>query len=109
MNDEVDELRVSGEAFAATLRAAGRPVEVVTEPGTEHGHLNRPAEAAASVTIDRFAARLASLPPATHTTAPQSLSAPTAAPDPRNPTAEQESPPLRGHELRTQTAGHRRT
>ncbi|WP_164861662.1 alpha/beta hydrolase fold domain-containing protein, partial [Microbacterium sp. CPCC 204701] len=61
VNDEVDELRVSGEAFAATLQAAGRPVEVVTEPGTEHGHLNRPHEAAASVTIDRFAARLAHL------------------------------------------------
>lgn len=62
VNDDVDELRVSGEAFAATLRDAGRPVEAVTEPGTEHGHLNRPAEAAASVTIDRFAARLAQLP-----------------------------------------------
>lgn len=62
VNDEIDELRVSGEAFAATLHEAGRPVEVVTEPGTEHGHLNRPAEAAASVTIDRFATRLRSLP-----------------------------------------------
>ena len=62
VNDEVDELRVSGEAFAATLREAGRPVEVVTEPGTEHGHLNRPAETAASVTIDRFATRLATMP-----------------------------------------------
>lgn len=65
VNDEVDELRVSGEAFAATLRDAGRPVESVTEPGTEHGHLNRPAEAAASLTIDRFAARLAQLPTTT--------------------------------------------
>lgn len=104
VNDEVDELRVSGEAFAATLRAAGRPVEVVTEPGTEHGHLNRPAEAAASVTIDRFAARLRSLP-----ATPQSLPAPTAALDPRNLTAEQEAPPLRSHELRAPTASHRRT
>ncbi len=51
----------SAEQTAASLRAAGRPVEVVTELGTEHGHLNRPHEPAASVTIDRFAARLAAL------------------------------------------------
>jgi acetyl esterase len=44
---------VSGETFAATLAAASVPVEVVTEPGTEHGHLNRPDEPAASVTIER--------------------------------------------------------
>ncbi|HEU4525272.1 MAG TPA: hypothetical protein VFR62_09625, partial [Gemmatimonadales bacterium] len=44
---------VSGEAFAATLTDASVPVEVVTEPGTEHGHLNRPGEPAASVTVDR--------------------------------------------------------
>lgn len=106
VDDEVDELRVSGEAFAATLRAAGRPVEVVTEPGTHHGHLNRPHEPAASVTIDRFAARLATLQTAT---APQSLSVPGAAPDPQNLTAEQEAPPLRSHELRTESARHRRT
>ena len=61
VNGDVDELRVSGEAFAASLRAAGRPIEVVTEPGTDHGHLNRPQEPAASVTLDRFATRLASL------------------------------------------------
>ncbi|MFE5408976.1 alpha/beta hydrolase fold domain-containing protein [Microbacterium sp. NPDC056569] len=70
VNGDVDELRVSGEAFAASLRAAARPVEVVTELGTEHGHLNRPHEAAASVTIDRFATRLAALsssPPAPST------------------------------------------
>ncbi|MBM7503149.1 alpha/beta hydrolase fold domain-containing protein [Agromyces aurantiacus] len=53
VNGEADELRVSGEAFAATLAAASVPVEVVTEPGTEHGHLNRPSEPAASVTVDR--------------------------------------------------------
>lgn len=70
VNGDVDELRVSGEAFAASLRAAGRPVDLVTEPGTEHGHLNRPQEAAASATIERFATRLAALPahlsPSTH-------------------------------------------
>ncbi|MEI5582901.1 MULTISPECIES: alpha/beta hydrolase [unclassified Agromyces] len=53
VNGEADELRVSGEAFAATLARAGVPVELVTEPGTEHGHLNRPAEPAASATVDR--------------------------------------------------------
>lgn len=53
VNGEADELRVSGEAFAATLADASVPVEVVTEPGTEHGHLNRPGEPAASVTVDR--------------------------------------------------------
>jgi acetyl esterase/lipase len=61
INGEADQLRVSGEAFAATLRAAGRAVEVVTEPGTEHGHLNRPHEPAASVSIDRLATRLSTL------------------------------------------------
>jgi acetyl esterase/lipase len=63
VNDDVDELRVSAEVFGDALRAAGRDVEVVLEPGTEHGHLNRPEEGrAASVTIDRFATRLAGLP-----------------------------------------------
>lgn len=81
VNSDVDELRVSGEAFAAALREAGRTVDVVTETGTEHGHLNRPDETAAAlphpeawgdapaapgvgagtVTIDRFATRLLSL------------------------------------------------
>ncbi|WP_106815172.1 alpha/beta hydrolase [Microbacterium timonense] len=61
VNSEVDQLRVSGEAFAASLRAAGRPVEVVTEPGTEHGHLNRPQEPAASATLEKLATRLAAL------------------------------------------------
>ncbi|MEV5069762.1 alpha/beta hydrolase fold domain-containing protein [Microbacterium sp. LMI12-1-1.1] len=78
INGDVDELRVSGEAFAASLRAAGRPIEVVTEPGTDHGHLNRPQEPAASVTLGRFATRLASLSltgarPAAPTSAPASL------------------------------------
>lgn len=54
VNGEADELRVSGETFAATLVEASVPVEVVTEPGTEHGHLNRPGEPAASVTVDRL-------------------------------------------------------
>lgn len=69
VNGEADELRVSGEAFAASLRAAGRDVEVVTEPGTDHGHLNRPTEPAASVTIARIAARLAHLRTSSRTSA----------------------------------------
>ena len=63
INGDMDELRVSGEAFAASLRAAGREVEVVVEPGTEHGHLNRPHEPAASASIARIAARLDALLP----------------------------------------------
>jgi acetyl esterase len=58
INDEVDELRVSGEAFGATLRAAGVALDISTEPGTRHGHLNRPETPAASASIDRFAARI---------------------------------------------------
>ena len=59
---DVDELRVSSEHFSRTLAAAGREVEHVIEPGTDHGHLNRPDEGdAASLTLARFAARLAAL------------------------------------------------
>jgi len=53
INDESDELRISGEVFAATLKEAGVPLELATEPGTEHGHLNRPDEPAASASIER--------------------------------------------------------
>ena len=53
INDEVDELRVSGELFAAALVDAGVTVDLVVEPGTEHGHLNRPGEPAASASIER--------------------------------------------------------
>ncbi|MGF6823783.1 acetyl esterase [Microbacterium sp. ZKA21] len=61
VNGDTDELRVSGEFFAATLAEAGRAVDVLTEPGTQHGHLNRPEEPAAMRTIERFAARLSAL------------------------------------------------
>jgi acetyl esterase len=61
INGDIDELRVSGEVFAATLAAAGREVDVLTEPGTVHGHLNRPEEPAATASIERIATRLASL------------------------------------------------
>ncbi len=55
INGEVDELRVSGELFAAALVDAGVTVDLVVEPGTEHGHLNRPGEPAASASIERIA------------------------------------------------------
>lgn len=62
INGEVDELRVSTEVFAGTLRTAAREVEVVTEPGTQHGFLNRPHEpasaAACASALARIAARL---------------------------------------------------
>jgi acetyl esterase/lipase len=53
INGEADELRVSGEVFAATLVEAGVPLELSTEAGTEHGHLNRPDGPAASASIER--------------------------------------------------------
>ncbi|GAB3601514.1 alpha/beta hydrolase fold domain-containing protein [Microbacterium tumbae] len=61
INGDADELRVSGEAFARTLADAGREIDVSVEPGTEHGHLNRPDEAAATRSIERMAARLTAL------------------------------------------------
>jgi acetyl esterase/lipase len=61
INDEVDELRMSGEAFAATLRDAGVEMDVSTEPGTSHGHLNRPEHAGAEASVARFAAAILSL------------------------------------------------
>lgn len=63
INDEVDELRVSGEAFGASLRAAGVDLDISTEPGTRHGHLNRPELPAATTSIDRFAARILATSP----------------------------------------------
>lgn len=61
--DEVDELRISAEAYAESLWQAGADVEIERVPGVRHGHLNRPydgpdAEQAAEQTIEQFAARL---------------------------------------------------
>lgn len=55
VNDDTDELRVSGEAFAATLADAGVPIDVSREPGTTHGHLNRPEGPGFDETIQRVA------------------------------------------------------
>ncbi|MCR2800127.1 alpha/beta hydrolase [Microbacterium sp. zg-Y818] len=62
INGDVDELRVGAEVFAATLEAAGRPVQAIIEPGTQHGHLNRPDQPAFTASIDRIAEALAALP-----------------------------------------------
>lgn len=58
ITSEVDELRISGEAFAASLLEAGTDVELFMEPGSGHGHLNQPDEPTATASIDRFAARI---------------------------------------------------
>lgn len=63
INDEVDELRVSGEAFGALLRDAGIDLDISTESGTRHGHLNQPELAAATASIDRFARRILATSP----------------------------------------------
>lgn len=59
INSEIDLLRVSGEVFADTLVEARVPLEFFTEPGTLHGHLNRPDEPAASASIERIAGWIA--------------------------------------------------
>ena len=78
INDDLDGLRVSGEAFAATLAEAGVRVEVVTEPGTQHGHLNRPGEPQAAASVARVLAWIAT------------LSAPDDSPPPPNPSVSPE-------------------
>jgi acetyl esterase/lipase len=70
INGDTDELRVSGEHFARTLVEAGRDVVVVTEPGTQHGHLNRPDEPAASASVERITAYLAAMTTRPHLDAP---------------------------------------
>lgn len=62
IDGEADELRVSAESFARTLREAGVEVDIAVEPGTQHGHLNRPEAPAATASVDRFAARILDLP-----------------------------------------------
>ncbi|WP_084105748.1 alpha/beta hydrolase [Demequina sp. NBRC 110056] len=44
VNSEADDLRATGEAFARELEAAGIDTTCTYEPGTTHGHLNRPEE-----------------------------------------------------------------
>jgi acetyl esterase/lipase len=58
LNAEADDLRASGEAFAAQLTRAGVPVELEFEPTTRHGYLDHPGEAPALASIERIAAWL---------------------------------------------------
>jgi acetyl esterase/lipase len=48
---ERDELRPSGERFAATLTTAGVDVELHVEAGAEHGHIDHPGDAGALHTL----------------------------------------------------------
>ncbi len=66
VNSEYDDLRISGEVFAELLEAAGVEVDVRTEPGTLHGHLNHSPEvlAGADRTLEVFAAALRERVPA---------------------------------------------
>ncbi|WP_424447053.1 alpha/beta hydrolase fold domain-containing protein [Microbacterium arborescens] len=61
INSEIDELSVSGDVFAATLRTAGVDVEAVVEPGTDHGHLNRPEHPGFAASMERIVRRFAAL------------------------------------------------
>lgn len=63
INAEADDLRSSGEAFAARLRTVGVPVRLEFEPGTVHGYLDQPDQPAAMRTIDRLSAWLIDAPP----------------------------------------------
>lgn len=57
---EYDDLRISGEAFADKLRAAGVPVVLRREAGVPHGHLNIPGLAAAEPSLGFLATALTS-------------------------------------------------
>jgi len=54
VNAEVDDLRPSGEDFAARLAKAGVDTAVVCAPGTWHGYLNDFSHEAAAQTVARF-------------------------------------------------------
>ncbi len=55
VNAEVDDLRPSGEAFAAQLARAGVDMAVVREPASWHGYLNDFSKPAAARTVARIA------------------------------------------------------
>lgn len=60
INSDLDSLRSSGEAYAEELRAAGVDVTCLSEPGTVHGHLDRPDQPGATVSLERMATWLLS-------------------------------------------------
>ncbi len=55
VNADTDELRTSGEAFAALATDAGVPVELVREEGSVHGYLDHPGDPRAERTLERLA------------------------------------------------------
>lgn len=59
---ELDNLRPSGEAFAATLAAAGVDVELHLEPGAAHGHIDQPGDDGAARTLAAVTGWVASHP-----------------------------------------------
>jgi len=58
VTSETDGLRASAEAFDSRLATAGIQHEYFIEPGTLHGHLNRPHEPGALPTLERMHAWL---------------------------------------------------
>ena len=58
VTSETDGLRASAEAFDSRLAEAGIEHEYFTEPGTLHGHLNRPNEPGGLPTLERMHAWL---------------------------------------------------
>ncbi|MCU1523750.1 MAG: hypothetical protein JWO18_644 [Microbacteriaceae bacterium] len=54
LNSESDEHRYSGEEFARQAMDAGVPIGVIFEPGSTHGHLDRPHTAEAQRSIARI-------------------------------------------------------
>ncbi|HEX2856155.1 MAG TPA: alpha/beta hydrolase [Propionibacteriaceae bacterium] len=58
-NCEFDDLRATGERYAAQLADAGVDVTVVTAAGVPHGHLNAIGSPLTAASLDRFATRLA--------------------------------------------------
>jgi len=63
VTSEYDDLRVSGEAFAARLRAAGVAVSLRREPGVPHGHLNVPGLSGWRRSVRAISAETAARPP----------------------------------------------
>jgi acetyl esterase/lipase len=65
LNSERDDHRASGEEFARQAMDAGVPVNVTYEPGSKHGHLDRPHSAEAQRSIAHIAGWLDGLPAGT--------------------------------------------
>jgi acetyl esterase/lipase len=60
LNSDADDLRSSGEVFAAELAAAGVDLLMIRENDTRHGHLNEPDNPGAALSLRRMVAWLAS-------------------------------------------------